>query len=60
MHPLILIAIAVVYLGGAWKFWQGFGRTNFTQQRFLLTMGWPVLLVVSKPYRQNFNKALKG
>lgn len=49
----------IVYAGGVWKFWKGFRRTNFSQGRFYLALLWPVLLV-SKSYRQNFTKALKG
>ncbi|GAB4137197.1 MAG: hypothetical protein Fur0046_11140 [Cyanobacteria bacterium J069] len=49
----------VIYVGGAWKFWTGFNRTNFSQNRLMLTAFWPVLLANSS-YRQNFNRALKG
>lgn len=49
----------VVYVGGIWKFWTGFRRTNFSQGKVYLALLWPVLLV-NKSYRQNFTKALKG
>lgn len=49
----------LVYAGGVWKFWTGFNRTNFSQGRLYLSLLWPVFLI-SKSYRQNFGKALKG
>jgi membrane-bound metal-dependent hydrolase YbcI (DUF457 family) len=49
----------VVYAGGVWKFWTGFNRTNFSQGRAYLALLWPVL-IFNKPYRENFNRALKG
>jgi hypothetical protein len=49
----------VIYVGGAWKFWTGFSRTNFSQNRLLLTALWPVMLL-NASYRQNFRRALKG
>ncbi len=54
------VVVLVVYVGGAFKFLRGFRRTNFTQGRLPLALLWPVLLLVSKSYRKNFNKALKG
>ncbi len=60
---LISFGLIVVYGGGAWKFWKGFHRTNFSQSfptRLSLSLLWPVLLVANKSYRRNFNKALKG
>lgn len=54
-----LIALGV-YLGGAFKFWKGFNRTNFSEGKLYLTAMWPILLVANKSYRQNFNRALKG
>jgi hypothetical protein len=59
MGTLIGIVLAGIYVGGIWKFWTGFRRTNFSQGRVYLALLWPVL-VFNKPYRQNFNKALKG
>jgi hypothetical protein len=58
MELLGFIAL-VVYGGGAWKFWTGFDRTNFSQGKVHLSLLWPIYMV-SKPYRQNFTKALKG
>jgi hypothetical protein len=49
----------VIYIGGAWKFWTGFNRTNFNQNRLMLTLLWPVMLF-NASYRQNFRRALKG
>ncbi|NEQ66073.1 MAG: hypothetical protein F6K21_11330 [Symploca sp. SIO2D2] len=63
MKPLILFVIFGIYGYGAWKFWQGFERTNFSRSlpnRLALSMLWPVLLIANKSYRQNFTKALKG
>jgi hypothetical protein len=55
----IAVILGIVYLLGAWKFWAGFRSTNFMQNRLGLTVFWPVMLV-SRSYRQNFRKALKG
>lgn len=63
MHKLIVIVLLVAYLGGIWKFWKGFNRTNFAPNlpnKLILSLLWPVLVVANKPYRQNFRKALKG
>jgi hypothetical protein len=63
MPKLIILALIVVYVGGAWKFWNGFRRTNFTPSlpnRMILTLLWPALFIVNKAYRNNFRKALKG
>jgi hypothetical protein len=57
---LLGLVFLVVYVGGAWKFWKGFRHTNFSQGKLRLTLMWPLLLATNKPYRQNFNKALKG
>ncbi|MGV0024202.1 hypothetical protein [Phormidesmis priestleyi] len=58
MNLLLLVAL-VGYAYGAWKFWKGFRRTNFSEGKLYLSLLWPVLLI-SKSYRQNFTKALKG
>lgn len=58
MSFLMFVAL-LVYGGGAWKFWAGFNRTNFNQNKLMLTAFWPLLLLNSS-YRQNFNRALKG
>jgi hypothetical protein len=63
MVPLIGLVLLGAYGFGIWKFWRGFERTNFNksfQNRLLLSLLWPVLLIGNKSYRQNFNKALKG
>jgi hypothetical protein len=63
MTQLIGILLLIVYSGGIWKFWKGFKRTNFNSSvsnRILLGVLWPVLVVINKSYRQNFQKALKG
>lgn len=59
MTSVIGVLLVLIYLGGGWKFWSGFNRTNFSQNKFILTILWPVLLM-NKPYRENFSKALKG
>ena len=63
MSTLISLLLLVVYGGGAWKFWNGFEQTNFSknfQNRLVLSILWPVLLIGNKSYRKNFTKALKG
>ncbi|MBD2181479.1 hypothetical protein H6S82_16990 [Planktothrix sp. FACHB-1355] len=62
MNSLIVIALLVTYVGGVWKFWTGFEKTNFNRNlttRLSMSMLWPFLLV-NKSYRKNFTKALKG
>ena len=51
--------ILAIYLIGAYRFWKGFRRTNFSQGRIYLALCWPVL-VFNRSYRQNFTRALKG
>jgi hypothetical protein len=48
------------YLFIAWRFWKGFGQTNFTDRRLVLSLLWPVLLIASGSYRENFQRALRG
>jgi membrane-bound metal-dependent hydrolase YbcI (DUF457 family) len=60
MSGLIGLVAIGVYVWGAWKFWNGFNRTNFEQGRLYLTALWPVFLISNRSYRQNFNRALKG
>jgi hypothetical protein len=63
MAKLILFGLFVLYVGGVWKFWNGFSRTNFSGNlpyRLTLSLMWPALFVASKSYRQNFRKALKS
>jgi uncharacterized membrane protein YecN with MAPEG domain len=57
--PGLLWLLGVVYLVGAWKFWVGFRRTDFIQNRLGLTVFWPVMLLNSS-YRRNFSRAIKG
>ncbi|WAL60109.1 hypothetical protein [Thermocoleostomius sinensis] len=59
MNLLILLGL-LIYGGGAWKFWTGFNRTNFSSGRLHLSLLWPIFLIANKSYRQNFNRALKG
>ncbi|MGQ9866186.1 MAG: hypothetical protein ACUVSQ_07870 [Pseudanabaenaceae cyanobacterium] len=53
-----------IYLLGIWKFWSGFNSTTFNNRnifiRLALAVLWPPLLIVSKSYRSNFGKALRG
>jgi hypothetical protein len=63
MVKLIIFGLIVIYIGGAWKFWNGFSRTNFTQalpNRIGLSLLWPALFIVNSSYRRNFRRALKG
>ncbi|WP_346289417.1 hypothetical protein [Sphaerothrix gracilis] len=60
MNSLIILLLIAGYGYGAWRFWRGFHRTNFSQGRLQLTLLWPVFLIANKSYRQNFSKALKG
>ncbi|HIK45352.1 MAG TPA: hypothetical protein IGR64_10765 [Leptolyngbyaceae cyanobacterium M65_K2018_010] len=60
MGTLLTLVLLGIYGGGAWKFWTGFNRTNFSQGKVSLTLLWPLLLAVNKAYRENFNRALKG
>ncbi len=60
MPTLLVLLLVSIYGGGAWKFWAGFNRTNFSEGKVKLTLLWPLLLASSKSYRQNFNRALKG
>lgn len=60
---LIVLLVLLAYGWGAWKFWQGYERTNFNRSlsnRLTLSLFWPVLLIVNQSYRKNFQKALKG
>jgi hypothetical protein len=60
METLLVLLLASVYGGGAWKFWSGFKRTNFSEGKVKFTLLWPLFLAFSKSYRKNFNRALKG
>ncbi|WP_404800353.1 hypothetical protein [Amazonocrinis nigriterrae] len=63
MGSFILFTLIVVYVGGIWKFWTGFSRTNFSPSlpnRIGLSLLWPALFITNESYRRNFRKALKG
>lgn len=63
MVNLIIFALIAGYGYGAWKFWNGFNRTNFSQTlpyRIGLSLLWPALFITNKSYRRNFQKAFKG
>jgi len=56
-------ALLGIYLLGIWKFLSGFNSTTFNRgllTRLALAVLWPPLLLVSKSYRSNFGKALRG
>lgn len=57
---LVIFLLFTAYLVGAWKFWTGFRRTNFQQNRLGLTVMWPVLFMINPSFRNNFQRALKG
>ncbi|ERN40311.1 hypothetical protein KR51_00032570 [Rubidibacter lacunae KORDI 51-2] len=62
MNFFVLVFIAS-YGFGVWKFARGFARTqyeNSTGNRLRLALLWPLLLLLSKSYRTNFQRALKG
>lgn len=60
MGTLIALLLAAIYGGGAFKFWTGFNRTNFSEGRVKFTLLWPLFLALNKSYRENFSRALKG
>lgn len=61
MGKVVLVLAVIVYGWGAWKFLQGFKRTNYTQGSGVpLALLWPVLLIANRSFRQNFQKALRG
>jgi len=60
MGTLLIIVLLIGYGAGAWRFWMGFHRTNFSQGKVNLTLLWPVYLIANKSYRENFGRALKG
>jgi hypothetical protein len=60
---LVAIVLVIGYFWGAWKFWKGFERTNFSRRlpnRIQLTLLWPALVITNPSYRKNFQKALRG
>lgn len=63
MSNIIGVVVLGFYLLGIWRFISGYNCTNFSRQlltKLMLSLLWPVLLVVNTTYRQNFTKALKG
>jgi len=60
METLFVLALAAAYGTGAWRFWNGFRKTNFSQNKVNLTLLWPVFFIANNSYRENFKKALKG
>lgn len=63
LFHLIVLVLAGVYGLGVWKFWQGYGRTNFQgglMNRLYLSFLWPALWLINVRYRENFQKALRG
>jgi hypothetical protein len=60
---IVIFGLGIIYIAGIWKFWTGFGRTNFNQtlpNRIGLALLWPALVIANPSYRRNFRKALKG
>ena len=45
MLHLFGVALLAVYVGGVWKFWTGFGRTNFSHGKWYLGALWPILMI---------------
>lgn len=60
MGTLVTLVALAFYGAGAWKFWTGFNRTDYSTGRVYLTLLWPVFMISTKSYRHNFIKALKG
>jgi hypothetical protein len=63
MKVIIVLALLGIYGYGAWKFWKGFERTNFSRSlpnRIRLSLLWPALIISNPSYRRNFTRALKG
>lgn len=55
--------VALLYFAAAVRFWFNYKRTVYSQAittRVALTALWPVLVIISSTYRQNFSKAVKG
>eukprot|EP00894_Picocystis_sp_ML_P000684 jgi/Pico_ML_1/51201/g2278.t1 len=58
--PVFLIAGWAV---GAFKFWKGYRNTTYGESiavKTSITALWPVLFLLSKSFRGNFNRALKA
>jgi hypothetical protein len=63
LTTLLSVGLTVVYLGGAWIFWKGFNRTQFSRNlgtRIGFAVLWPVLFVANGSFRRNFQKTLRG
>jgi hypothetical protein len=60
METLLVLLLVGLYGGGAWKFWAGFHRTNFSQGKVKFSLLWPLFFAFNKSYRENFTRALKG
>lgn len=60
MGFFLTLIIAIAYGAGAFRFWNGFHRTHYNNNKVSLTLLWPFFLVANKSYRQNFSRALKG
>lgn len=60
MTELVALIALAFYGAGAWRFWTGFNRTDYSSNKASLTLLWPVFMIGNKSYRRNFNKALKG
>uniref|UniRef100_A0A061SDJ9 Uncharacterized protein n=1 Tax=Tetraselmis sp. GSL018 TaxID=582737 RepID=A0A061SDJ9_9CHLO len=53
--------VALLYFAAAVRFWAGYKATSFSntlQTKVMLTALWPVLVVTSPKFRENFKKAL--
>ncbi|MBW4439927.1 MAG: hypothetical protein KME10_01560 [Plectolyngbya sp. WJT66-NPBG17] len=59
MNTVLVFALLGIYVVGAYRFWKGFRRTNFSQGKVYLALLWPALMF-NRSYRQNFTRALKG
>ncbi len=63
MFKLVGLILLAGYVFGIWKFWTGYGLTNFNRSfpvRITLSLLWPVLVLMNASYRKNFVKILKG
>lgn len=61
MAQVFAVLGVMVYGWGAWKFLQGFEHTSYAAGSGVpLALLWPLLLLVNRSFRQNFQKALRG
>ena len=50
--------LAVMYIFVAIRFWLGYSKTTYTENNKAMMVGlWPILVVVSKSFRENFKNA---